>query len=143
MSRFASVVVPGDPQGKPRPRFDGRSGRTYTPTKYAKYEKLIGEEFRKQNPDWSPAETAISVSIYAGFRIPGSWSKRKRNDAMFSPVTKKPDADNIIKAALDGLNGTAYTDDALVYCVYFEKVYTSLDPYLQIEIEVEEWDLSS
>ena len=136
--RIASVVVPGDPQGKPRPRFDGRSGRTYTPTKYAKYEKQIREEFRKQNPGWSPAEIPVKVRLLAGFRIPASWSKKKQRSADGSPVTKKPDADNIIKAALDGLNGSAYTDDALVYRVSCVKRYMTGEPFLLIEIEVEE-----
>lgn len=136
MIRLATVCVQTDPQGKARPRADGRSGRIYTPTKTAKYEKLIREEFRRQNPDWSPAEEAVAVTITAGFRIPRSWSKKKRQAAVSAPVKKKPDIDNIEKAVLDALNGAAYVDDALIVRLYCVKVYAADEPYIVATIEV-------
>lgn len=135
-TRRCSVCVQTEPQGKARPRADGRSGRIYTPSKTAKYEKLIREEFKRQNPDWSPAEEAVSVTITAGFRIPLSWSKKKREAAVSAPVKKKPDIDNIEKAILDALNGVAYVDDALIARTYCMKVFAAGEPYIVATIEI-------
>lgn len=43
-------------------------------------------------------------------------------------VGKKPDLDNIIKSVFDGLNGVAWTDDALVCVIEAGKNYTDKMP---------------
>ncbi len=49
-------------------------------------------------------------------------------------MTKKPDADNIIKIILDGLNKVAFYDDAQVCKLYFEKRYAKI-PRVEITIK--------
>ena len=46
--------------------------------------------------------------------IPASWSARKRAAAITGDVlpTGKPDIDNLVKAALDGVRGIVIGDDA-------------------------------
>lgn len=111
--RGGRVVLLGTPKGKARPRFT-KSGHTYTPHTTAEYEKHIASEWHHQNPGWLPLEGPVQVRIFAYFAIPKNASKKKWQELDGAPCAKKPDADNIAKAVLDGLNGTAYTDDAQV-----------------------------
>jgi Holliday junction resolvase RusA-like endonuclease len=47
--------------------------------------------------------------------------------------TKKPDADNILKAVLDALNGLAYNDDSQIVSARIEKLYSD-NPRVEIVI---------
>lgn len=117
-------LVPGEPTGKGRPRFS-KAGYAYTPPKTAEYERDVkyaylmavsDDEFGKRFPDGA----AIKANIDAVFKVPISFNKKKRFEALTGKImpTKKPDADNIAKAVLDALNGIAYKDDsAIVECV--------------------------
>lgn len=132
----ASVELLGTPKGKARPRFT-KSGRTYTPHTTAEYEKHIASEWHHQNPGWRPLEGAVQVRIFAYFAIPKNASKKKRQELDGAPCTKKPDADNIAKAVLDGLNGTAYTDDAQVTDVLVLKRWDRTSRTLVTVAEIE------
>lgn len=130
-------VVPGEPQGKARPRFSRKNGRTYTPKDTVLYENLIRAEYLRQCPGQRFADKEpLAMRIRAYYSIPVSASK-KRQQAMAAgeirPV-KKPDADNIIKVVADALNKVAYRDDADLVQVSLEKFY-SRQPRLEIEIE--------
>lgn len=114
LSDRLDIVIPIEPQGKARPRFDSRSRRTYTPTKTIKYEWEIQKAFRESYPDMIPPSGDLNVQIIACFSMPKSWSKKKKQEALLGHCRKKPDADNIAKAILDALNGLAYVDDAQV-----------------------------
>lgn len=120
--RAGRVVLLGTPKGKARPRFT-KSGHTYTPHTTAEYEKHIASEWKHQNPNWAPIEGPVRVAIAASFQIPKNTPKKRRQEIIGTPCTKKPDADNIAKAVLDGLNGTAYTDDAHVTEVAIAKYW--------------------
>ena len=125
-----SFTVPGKPQGKARPRFDGRSGRTYTPKNTKDYEKFVrhcyvycyGNELR----NYLCFSGEIEATITAYFPVPKSVSKAKRTAMLAGKTnpTSKPDADNIIKAVLDALNGYAYKDDSAVVKVTAVKKYS-------------------
>lgn len=119
-----SFTVPGKPQGKARPRFDGRSGRTYTPKNTKKYEETVRVCFLRAYRS-TRLSGEIEAVITAQFSVPKSVSNSKRAamlDGKINP-TVKPDADNIIKAILDALNGYAYRDDAAVTKVTAVKRY--------------------
>lgn len=49
-------------------------------------------------------------------------------------ATKKPDADNIAKAVLDGLNGVAFVDDSQVVALMVKKTY-GLTPKVKVRIK--------
>ena len=110
-------TVPGEPEGKARPRVTSRG--TYTPPKTKTYEQLVRMEYRRQCKDAFFASRPLSVSIRSYHKIPQSAAKRQRERMLSDKTwpTKKPDADNIAKAVLDSLNCVAYTDDAQVICL--------------------------
>lgn len=130
--------IPGEPKGKGRPRFT-RSGQTYTPKATRDYEKLVAQTYKAEHGYWYGREM-IAVRIVAYFGIPKSMSMKRRTDMIGTHPTKRPDADNIVKAVLDGLNSVAYEDDCQVYSISITKLY-GLDPHVLVTIsdEVEDW----
>lgn len=133
-----TFTVPGEPKGKGRPRFSRASGRPYTPKGTEIYEARVAMEFRAEYPEVTPTEKPIELWLSANFGIPKSWPKRKRASAPGLPCMKKPDADNILKAVCDGLNGIAYKDDAQITEVHLMKAYGEV-PFVRVTIvEAEE-----
>ncbi|BBH13391.1 RusA family crossover junction endodeoxyribonuclease [Chromobacterium haemolyticum] len=123
-----SFFVPGAPVGKGRPKVSSRGGkfaRMYTPEKTANYESLIAlaaQEAMDGNPLISgPADVEISMFL----PVPTSWSKKKQAAALQGQVypTKKPDADNVIKAIFDGINGVVWVDDVQACDIVVRKRY--------------------
>ncbi|MBQ3478187.1 MAG: RusA family crossover junction endodeoxyribonuclease [Clostridia bacterium] len=135
-------TVPGEPQGKGRPRVvrNGAFTKTYTPEKTAAYENLVKLEFQRQCPDlWIPS-APVRMTIRAYYGLAKADSKRKRQaklDGVIRP-TKKPDIDNCIKAIADSVNGLAYTDDTQIVSVIAEKYYAEIP---RVEVEIEEVSL--
>lgn len=122
-----SFTVPGEPKGKARPRVT-RSGHAFTPKGTQYYENTVKMCFTDEYPDHEPiAEKGIFAVINAGFAIPKSWSKKKREAALRGDIwpTKKPDADNIAKIILDPLNEIAYKDDSQIVGLCITKAYTT------------------
>lgn len=128
-------VIPGEPCGKARPRFDSRNKRTYTPAKTVKYEKLVATMFRAAYPGHVPDPSLPPVEVVVGcwFGLPKSWSMKKRTEHYLKPCTKKPDADNLAKIICDALNGLAFVDDAQVYHVAVWKKWAK-DGCVSVEI---------
>lgn len=60
--------------------------------------------------------------------IPQSWPKRKQAAALAGTEypTKKPDADNVIKAIFDALNGVVWHDDTRVVDMVVRKRYAAV-----------------
>lgn len=132
-------VVPGEPQGKGRPRFSraGEFIRTYTPEKTANYENLIKVEYQRQClgrkfPDGTP----LDMRITAYYSIPKSASKKKRAMMLQHRIRpmKKADWDNIGKIVCDALNGLAFHDDAQVVDAQVRKFYSE-DPRVVVTIQ--------
>lgn len=124
MNYFFTVY--GKPQPKGRPRFNRYTGTAYTPRQTHVYETEVKAYFMAAYRHHKPLEGALSVSIDAYFEPPKNTSKRVR-DLMYSGqirYSKKPDADNIIKAICDALNGVAYIDDGQIVCVQCRKLYS-------------------
>ena len=122
-----SFTVPGEPKGKARPRVT-RSGHAFTPKGTQYYENAVKLCFAEKYPDHEPvADEGFIAIIDAGFAIPKSWSKKKREAALRGEIrpTKKPDADNIAKIMLDPLNEIAYKDDSQVTRLMIQKCYTA------------------
>lgn len=124
MSDPITVIIPGDPFGKQRPRFRSNGG-TYTPSATRNYEKAVATLAAAEMRGRSPLTEPVQIELKAHFPIPKSWSEKKRMDAILGRVrpTCSPDLDNIIKAIGDGLNGVAYRDDSLIVSVTAMKVY--------------------
>jgi Holliday junction resolvase RusA-like endonuclease len=120
-----SFEIPGKPTGKGRPRVTtiGGHARQYSPKKTVLYESMVATHYLAKYPGVPayPAGVALAVTIVAKFAKPKSWPKQKRESATWH--TGKPDADNIIKAICDGLNGLAWADDSQVASVVCSKGY--------------------
>ena len=129
-------VVPGEPVPKARPRFtmQGGKARTYTPTSSAAYETTIGllahSAMRAQGIS-EPLAGALHVQVQAFFPVPQSWSKKRKAAASWH--ASRPDLDNVVKSALDGLNRVAFADDGQVASVYATKAY-SATPRLEVAV---------
>lgn len=135
-----TFTVPGEPKGKGRPRFSRASGRAYTPRETEIYEARVAMEFNAEYPDDVRTDKPVELWVTACHSIPKSWSKKKKAAAVGKPCTKKPDADNILKAICDGLNGLAYRDDAQICEVHLTKIYGDA-PFVRVTIaEAEEED---
>lgn len=129
--------VPSKIIGKGRPRLNTYTGIVYTPTKTKDYETLIEQYFVMKYPRYKTIEGRAKVSIKAFFEIPKSTTKVQKAGMMenkISPV-KKPDIDNIVKVVLDAMNKFAFKDDTQIVKLEVEKIYTSDEEKLVIQIE--------
>lgn len=118
-------TVDGEPQGKARPRFSRVSGCAYTPAKTTAYENKIKAAFLVAGGRRIPAGHYVRVAVEAYFGVPKYYSKKRRLACRENAElpAKKPDADNILKAVLDALNGLAYEDDKQVVSLTCKKKY--------------------
>ena len=138
------IEVEGQPQGKARPRMS-RFGHAYTPQKTRDYENIIKTaciaEMHRHSLE--PTNAPVKVSIVAFMDIPKSWSKKKTEQAEYALIypTAKPDIDNIVKAALDGVSGPqgVRLDDKQVVSLKAVKTFCHLDrgPVLYISVSWE------
>lgn len=156
MEQCLTFVVPGDPQGKARPRFSraGRGVRTYTPNSTQKYEELVRycAVSARQKEKVKLISADMSLLIKAYFKVPKSYSKQRRHNCLagVERPSKKPDSDNIAKIILDGLNPKMklnhathkaenvqeglYRDDKQVVSLHVEKWYGE-EPKVEITAE--------
>ena len=72
-----------------------------------------------------PLEGRLSVELVFVFEPARSWTKKKRAAAHSGelPHTIKPDLDNLIKLALDSLNGLVWRDDTQIDEIKASKHY--------------------
>ena len=102
---FFSVLVEGTPVAKGRPRVT-KTGQVYTPAPTRLYEieiKLATRAVMKGN---KPTEKPVVVHVAAIFEPAASLSKKMKKELIEGEVHAiKPDLDNLIKAALDGISG--------------------------------------
>ncbi len=109
-----TFIIDGPPVPKGRPRVTRRG--TYTPAKSANYETAVGWIAKAEMRGTPPLTGPLKVKIEAELPIPKSWSKTKKEAAERQEIqpTSKPDADNLAKSVLDGLEGIAFEDDAQI-----------------------------
>ena len=117
-------IVPGYAMGKQRPRFvrRGKYVSTYTPQKTHSYQEKVQQSYLEVTGG-RMLDGAIKAEICAIYETPKSYSKKKAQKAKEDGYMKKPDADNIAKSILDGLNEVAFSDDAHVDDLHVWKMY--------------------
>ena len=128
-----SLVIPGKPIGKGRPRF--ARGHAFTPKPTRIQEAFIKSLFiQKYGADFTPLEGPLEMEILCCFAIPASASKKRRQDMLWQREfpTKRPDVDNIAKLS-DALNGIAWRDDAQIVSLAVMKQY-SKKPHMEIKV---------
>jgi len=111
---------------------DGRPVR-FTPAKTRDYEHRIKQEAGRYFV--RPFKGPVKVDMLAVFPRPKAkiW-KTKPMPREWYP--KAPDLDNIVKAAMDGLNGIAYLDDRQVVMVVARKILASGDELPRLELTI-------
>ncbi|HEF4749735.1 RusA family crossover junction endodeoxyribonuclease [Burkholderia multivorans] len=136
IARRVVFVVPGKPVAKGRPRFVRRGPhvRTYTPEPTERYENLVKMAAREAMRDDEPYAGPVRLIVDIGVPIPASWSEKRQRAAAAGAIgaTKKPDADNVVKALKDGMNGVVYGDDGQVVDLWVSKRYATT-PGVRIE----------
>lgn len=134
MSAALKFTIPGEPQGKARPRVL-RSGHAYTPQKTVEYERRVQAAFAMCGGHAFPKGVPLCVIIIAYFAPPKSIKGARRISMIKGEIhpTKKPDSDNIAKCVLDALNGLAYHDDSQVAILVVRKRYAE-HPRVDVEI---------
>jgi Holliday junction resolvase RusA-like endonuclease len=129
-------TIPGQPQGKGRPRVAMRGARPslYTPAKTANYEGLIAHAASQALAGRPPFDGPVSCMVHLDCQVPASWSKRKQAQALAGEVfpTTKPDADNVVKAIFDGCNAVLWRDDVQVIDLVVRKRYSET-PRVRVE----------
>lgn len=117
--------VEGDPVGKQRPRF--ARGRTYTPKKTVDFELAIKSKAKSAMGSSSVLETPVAVYIYANYKVPDSYSKKRRSDCLAGIERPKVnDIDNVCKCVLDAMNGVVYLDDKQVVSLHATKRFDTI-----------------
>lgn len=134
MADRITIELAGEPRGKGRHRFVRATGHIHPDAKTERYEhhlKLAGMVAMRGR---APLEGALRATVLARVKIPASWSRRQREDAVLGITrpTGKPDADNFLKI-LDALNKVVWLDDAQIVEATIRKVY-STEPGLVITV---------
>lgn len=127
-------TIPGVPVPKARPRVK-KNGFTYTPKKTEDYEALVKDVYNLTAKHYF-SDSPLHVYMDLFFPIPKSYSKKRRKELSCpnTPYPKRPDADNVIKAITDALNGIAYKDDGQIVRVSAAKWYGK-EPRAEVVIE--------
>lgn len=142
---LVSILLPGAPRGKGRPRFrmvapKGKRpfASVYTDAETAAYEAALAQvgAIAWRAP---PLETALTVFAEAFMPIPISWSQKKQAAAVAGEIfpTSKPDGDNIAKCVGDALNKIVWADDSQIIMWQVLKVYSD---FPRLRVSVWAWD---
>lgn len=129
--------VPGEPQGKGRGRIVkiGGFSRMATPQKTVTYEGLVAHAAALAMAGHPPLAEACVIELDVICTVAASWSGKKRAQALAGEIrpTKKPDADNVLKAVCDGMNGVVWNDDVQAVDVVLRKRY-GLTPGVSVRV---------
>lgn len=123
-------TIPGEPQGKGRARIGRIAGhaRMFTPAKTLAYEGLVAQMAQEAMAGAPLIEGPASLELDLRFSVPRSAPKRQRADMLAGVMrpTKKPDADNVLKAICDGMNGVVWRDDVQAVDIRVTKRYAEV-----------------
>lgn len=135
-------TVPGQPTAKGRPRFRIVRPReaaefvsVYSDAQTVAYEAKVSQAAKLAMAGRFPSSAPIEIMLELRMQIPESWTKKKRLAASLGQVraTKKPDADNVLKAIKDACNGIVWADDAQVVTLTVRKLYHA-DPCVVVAV---------
>lgn len=131
-------TVPGQPVGKGRPRIGkvGNHARMFTPAKTASYEGMVAMAAQQAMQGGALLEGPVRTLLRMTLAVPASWSRKKQEQAMAGLIrpTTKPDADNVVKAIFDAINGVVWRDDVQVVELGVTKFYGAV-PGVSVRIE--------
>lgn len=110
---IVNFTIEGQPVGKARPRVTRTV--TYTPAKTARYEDQVRYTAINSFKGIFDKDEPLDVQIIAYYGIPKSLSKKRKALCLANQElpTKKPDADNVGKIIMDGMNPKMRRDKQL------------------------------
>jgi len=118
--------------GKPVAKGRGRIGRMadgrptiFTPAATRANENLIKMQAMRAMKGRDPIEGAVEVTVNVFISPPKSMTKGRRKLALCGVMRPcaKPDTDNFLKSALDGINTIVFRDDNQVVDLHGHKHY--------------------
>lgn len=126
-----TLWIAGQPVAQGRPRFAriGNGVRTFDPKKSSEWKQFIALRANSEGVKPFPQGLPLAVDVVFHLSRPASVSAKKRP----YPICK-PDLDNFIKAAKDGLKGIAWHDDSQVIQLAARKVYSDT-PGIMITVQ--------
>jgi len=126
-ARLVAFTVDGVPVAKGRPRASSTPCgiRMHTPKATKRYEATVQVAARVAMLGEPPFASPVAMTVSIVLPVPASWSKQRKRLACMGEIaaTKKPDADNVLKAIKDGTNGIVYRDDSQVVSIVVTKAY--------------------
>lgn len=137
MEKTLQFTIMGKAKPKQSVKFT-RNGIKYTPKDVVNYANWVRTCFYQAYPNHLPSMLEgyyLDVCIDVFFKVPDSFSKKKREQALSGRLRpdKKPDIDNCLKEQFDSLNGIAYPDDKAIVDVQAHKYYAPED-YVTVTI---------
>ena len=140
---LATFTVPGQPEGKGRPRCSviGGKPRMRTPTKTRQYEARIATAAAFAWAGRPPLDVPVSVEVRAVKSRPKSRPKSVPLDAWKTNQRAwrgaKPDADNVAKAVLDALTmAGVLLDDVWAVRVVALSLYAAKGEAARTEVRI-------
>lgn len=131
------INIDGKPVAKGRGRIGNVAGHPtiFTPAATRQNENLIKLAAMGAMAGRDPIEGPVEVDVQVFLDFPKSFSKKRLVEAQLGRIrpTTKPDIDNYVKSALDGINTIVFKDDNQVVCVHACKYYRE-KPALRIEV---------
>ena len=127
--------------GKGRPRVS--AGRAYTPRSTHDAQRAVAGAYRMACAQqhgrvaYAPEGVPVTVAIACERNVS---SRLRKRDGDVQPDVSVPDADNVAKLVMDGLNGLAWADDAQVNEIHVYKLdrVRGTSPTTTVAIEWEE-----
>jgi len=135
--RPIEFVVPGEPQGKGRPRIGkvGQFSRMFTPAKTVAYEGLVALVAQEAMAGRELITGPVLIELQILHGVPQSMSKKRKGLALAGEIRpmRKPDTDNVLKAICDGCNGVVWRDDVQNTDGYYRRRYSET-PCVKVRI---------
>jgi Holliday junction resolvase RusA-like endonuclease len=139
---IVTIVLPGNPIPKGRPRFRivrPKNGAEfvsiYTDAATVAFERSLAWAGKAAMRGRPPLDIALTVLVEVFLPIPEIWSNKKRLAAAAGDIHPigRPDADNFVKSALDALNKIVFTDDSIIVRLQVDKKYSE-SPRIRITV---------
>ena len=115
------MTVPGEP--KPWQVWGRRSAPTPGYLEFKAYQQTIQAKCLEAWRNKPLIETAVEINLMFIKSYPNNLPKREasRERRLKEALCRKPDLDNMVKAAIDGIKGTVLKDDTVVVRITAEK----------------------
>jgi len=137
MSLLINMTVPGEP--KPWQVWVRLSAPTPGYVAFKAYQSLIQVACKQEWGNKELIETAVEIHLEFIRSYPNNLPRREtsRERRLKEALVRKPDLDNLCKAAIDGIKGIIIKDDTVVVKLSAEKRF---GPEAMTVITIKEWE---